>query len=116
MSMRRKLVLSIVSLAIAILLSLVFYKDIGTAYVAHAFNMAANGDAELDAARLMNHWAHRWSHGYSVEAKDVSGNNIRPWESGDYDAVTAVEVTWNDGSRVYRTIQNRNTLSYLFGE
>ena len=116
MTMRGTHVLSCVGLAIALVVIAAIYKDLGTVYVAHRFNTAANDDAELNAAQLMNRWAHRLTHGYSVEAEDAAGNQIRPWKTGDYDSVSAVIVTWHNGHSVRKVVRNRKTLSYVFGE
>lgn len=113
LSKRRKLILS--ASGVAILLSLVFYRDIFTAYVAFRFRTASNPESELDAAMLMNH-SRFWQHKCSPRPFDTDGNRIKPWESGDWDAVKAVEVTWDNGISVYRVVQHPNTLAYVFGE
>jgi hypothetical protein len=118
MAIRRKRLLlggCIATVALLVLLT-IFRRDIGTAYVAWRLDAAQTSDAELNAASLMNRSAHTWTYGYTVETEDPQGNAIRPWETGDYNAVATVIVTWDDGTTVRRDVINRDSLSYVFGE
>ena len=118
MTIRRKRLLIggfIVTISLLVLLT-IFRRDIGTAYVAWRLDAAQTSDAELDAASLMNRSAHTWTYGYTVETEDSHGNAIRPWQTGDFNAVATVIITWDDGTTVRRDVINPDSLTYVFGD
>lgn len=106
---------SIVLLAVLVP-SIIFHRHIATAYVAWRFESAQSSSEELAAASLMNRWAHLWTHGYAIETEDAQGNAIRPEQTGDYEAVVTVTVTWDNGMRARRQILDTDSLSLVFGE
>jgi hypothetical protein len=64
----------------------------------------------------MNRWAHSLAHGYAVEAEDASGTPFRPWQTSDYDRVAVVTITWDNGTKVRRSLLDRDSLGSVFGE
>ena len=95
---------------------LFFRKDIGTIYVKWRIVEARTPAEELAAYRLANTSAHRWAHGYAIEAADESGIDVRPHVTGDYERVAFVRLTWSNGATVHRRLMNRDSLSYIYGE
>jgi len=113
---QRRVVMAVTAIVVTIMLALVFRRDIGTWYVARAIRLADTPEEELKAFVRMNHWGHVHTHGYRVEAEDADGNSIRPWETGQYDRVAAVTITWGNGTMARKAITHNNSLSYVFGE
>ena len=101
---------------VALALLLVFRQDLGTWYVARTLRAASTPEQERAACARMNRWAHALAHGYSVEAEDASGTPFRPWETGDYDRVAVVIITWDNGTKVRRSLLDKGSLVSLFGE
>ena len=95
---------------------LAFRKDIGTWYVARALRAASTPEQEQAACAQMSRWAHSLAHGYRVETEDASGTTIRPWETGDYDRVAVVIITWDNSTKVRRSLLDKDSLVSLFGE
>ena len=95
---------------------LAFQKDIGTWYVAGALRAASTPEQELAACARMNGWAHTLAHGYAVETEDASGTTIRPWQTGDYDRVAVLVITWDNGTKVRRSLLDKDSLVSIFGE
>jgi len=100
--------------ALAVLLA--FRENIGTWYVARALRAASTPEQERAACARMSRWAHSLAHAYAVEAEDASGTTIRPWQTGDYDRVAAVVITWDNGTKVRRSLLDKDSLVSLFGE
>jgi hypothetical protein len=93
----------------------IFRKDVATWYVARQLRIASTPAMELHACERMNRWAYVWSYAYGVEAEDASEIPLRPWETGQYDKVAEVVITWENGTSVRRKILNRTSLEYVFG-
>ena len=91
------------------------YLSIGpirSAYVAHRISSASTPEEELAACRLLNTWEY-W---YSVSAFDSLGSEIKPHQTGNYDAVESVAIVLQNGTSIKRQILNRDSLSYIYGE
>ena len=91
------------------------YLSIGpirSAYVAHRISSASTPGEELSACRLLNAWEY-W---YSVSAFDSLGSEIKPHQTGNYDAVESVAIVLQNGTSIKRQILNRDSLSYIYGE
>ena len=105
---------------------LAFRKDIGTWYVARALRAASTPEQEQAACAQMSRWAHSLAHGYRVETEDASGTTIRPWQTGDrvavfantgdYDRVAVLIITWDNGTKVRRSLLDKDSLVSVFGE
>lgn len=113
---RLRLLLVLAAVGAVVCGCVVFRRDVATWYVARQFRVADTPEAELTACIRMNHWGPPWAYGYSVRAEDASGEDIRPWVTGQWDRVAAVTVTWDNGTTVRRTILDERSLIFIFGE
>jgi hypothetical protein len=91
-------------------------KSLATWYVARQLRVADTAERELTACMRMNGWVNTWTYCYRVETEDAYGNKVKAWESGEWDRVAVIVITWENGESVRRTLLNRNSLSYVFGE
>lgn len=113
---RKVIVVSVFAAVAAIVPVAYFHRDVATWYVARQLRMANSPDSELRACVHINHLSHVWTYGYRVEAEDTATNEIKPWETGDYESVAAVRITWDNGVTVRRVIVNRRSREYVLGE
>ncbi len=105
--------LALVLLAIGV--TVFFARDVTTAYVSYRLESASSPQSELEAATRLDRWAHGgWTRGFSVTAEDAHGLEVRPWVTGDYDAVHVVEIRFDNGMHVRRPILNRLSLGAIF--
>jgi hypothetical protein len=77
------------------------------------FEGASTPELELKATKELNE---RFK-GYEVHSFDRSGNEVKPYTNGDYDAVHRVKIQFRDSDIVAsRIILNRRSLTYIYGE
>ena len=113
MNPRTRNVVTVTIVVVALLA--VAYLSIGpirAAYIAHRISSASTPSEELAACQLLNAWEY-W---YSVSAFDSFGSEIKPHQTGNYDAVESVAIVLQNGTSIKRQILNRDSLSYIYGE
>ena len=114
MTRSTRTVVALLLLASLLAIGVLFTRDLTTLYVARELE-TASADEELSAARRFDQWGHRgWLRGAELQAEDAQGREIRPWRTGDWDAVKTVVVLFDNGVQVRRTIEDRRSLQALF--
>ncbi|MCA9707798.1 MAG: hypothetical protein KDK70_18245 [Myxococcales bacterium] len=113
----RWLVPAVVIAAVVGAIALGAHKPVLTYWVKRDIEGAADAEAEYQALCRANHWFHDGlTHGYGVRTFGRDGEELRPWQDGDYESVARVTLQWDGGQEVTRALLSTRPLDCVFGE